>query len=285
MPEDQRRPQRFEALWQCVEEILQPNSGQPGSISLEDAWQALRDLQVYQGELERQNEGLRCTQAEVEAARDRYAALYDFAPVGYFTLDEAGHIQEANLKGAAMLGAERELLAGQLLSDFVAREDRDAYNTYLKELFQAREAQARICDLRMLRRDGSGFYARLEGEAGGAEAGRQCRLAVSESENRFRTIYDTAPVSIWQEDWTSVIEALEQLRSQGVADFPAYFQDHPGFVTHMLQAVKILDVNQWTLDIFGARHKEELLATLDTVFATPDTLPGFVAELTALAEG
>ena len=121
MPEDQTCPQRFEALWQRAEEILQLGAWEGGGAFLEDARQALHELRMYYSELERQK-----------------------------------------------------------------------------------------------------------------------------SDNRFRTIYDTAPVSIWQEDWTSVIEALEELRAQGVTDFPAYFRDHPGFVARMLQAVKILDVNQWT---------------------------------------
>jgi PAS domain S-box-containing protein len=114
---------------------------------------------------------------------------------------------------------------------------------------------------------------------------RQVEAALRESEERFRTIYDTAPVSIWQEDWKDVIDAIEQLHAEGVVDFPAYFRDHPGFVADMLQAVHIVDVNQWTVDMFGARHKADVLASLGIVFATADTLPGFVQELTALATG
>jgi PAS domain S-box-containing protein len=114
---------------------------------------------------------------------------------------------------------------------------------------------------------------------------KQAARLLRESEERFRTIYDTAPVSIWQEDWTAVIEAIDELRARGVTDFAAYFQDHPGFVADMLQAVQIVDVNRWTVSMFEAGHKAEVLASLGTVFATSDTLPGFVAELTALATG
>jgi PAS domain S-box-containing protein len=105
------------------------------------------------------------------------------------------------------------------------------------------------------------------------------------SEERFRTIYATAPVSIWQEDWSEVIAAIENLRQMGVTDFATYFRQHPEFVARALEAVKILDVNQWTVELFGARDKAEMLASLGTVFATPDTLPGFVGELLALASG
>lgn len=105
------------------------------------------------------------------------------------------------------------------------------------------------------------------------------------SEERFYNIYDTAPVSIWLEDWTEVIAVVETLRADGVSDFASYFRDHPEVVAQALNAVKILDVNQWTTNMFGARDKAELIASLATVFATPDTLPGFVSELLALAQG
>ena len=109
--------------------------------------------------------------------------------------------------------------------------------------------------------------------------------ALAESERRFHTIYETAPVSIWQEDWNDVILAIDELRAAGVSDFPAYFRSHPEFVKSMLGAVKIFDVNEWALGMFSARNKAEMLASLGTVFAVPDTLPSFIGQLNALAQG
>ena len=70
----------------------------------------VHELEVHQIELEMQNEELRKAQIEIEESRTKYFELYDFAPVGYFSLDSKGMIVEANLTSAAILGIERSLL-------------------------------------------------------------------------------------------------------------------------------------------------------------------------------
>ena len=69
------------------------------------------DLKMHQMQLEMQNEELQRAQESITQARDRYADLYDFAPVGYFTLNRQGEIIEVNLAGAQLLGAERDRLS------------------------------------------------------------------------------------------------------------------------------------------------------------------------------
>lgn len=105
------------------------------------------------------------------------------------------------------------------------------------------------------------------------------------SEARYREIFDLTPISIWEENWADVIEAIRGLHAEGVMDFQSYFRDHPEFVRQMLNAVRIVNVNRATLTMFEAHDKADLLFSLETVFATPDTLPGFVGELLALASG
>jgi PAS domain S-box-containing protein len=70
-------------------------------------------------------------QAELEASRQRYADLYELAPVGYCTLDEGGCIQEINLTGAQWLGRERSRLAGAPLLTHIAARDRRKYLAHL----------------------------------------------------------------------------------------------------------------------------------------------------------
>ena len=77
------------------------------------------------------NKELQETQRRLEAYRDRYIDLYDFAPLGYVTLDEDGYIQEINLAGAALLGRDRTELTGYPLSDYVSEQDKQLFLAHL----------------------------------------------------------------------------------------------------------------------------------------------------------
>src|SRR5882724_6035087 len=116
-----------------------------------------------------------------------------------------------------------------------------------------------------------------------ARAQREARI-LEASEARYRRIFDTTAVSIWDEDFSDVVAALEALRAQGVRDFRRHFDEHPEFVARAAGLVRIRDVNAATLALFEARDKAELVASLSRVFL-PETLAVFRDELLAIAEG
>jgi PAS domain S-box-containing protein len=105
-----------------------------------------------------------------------------------------------------------------------------------------------------------------------------------ESEKRYRHIFESTGVSIWEEDFSRVKAAIEELRADGVRDFGAYLAAHPQFVRAAVKMVKIVDVNIASLKLFGAESKEQLLTSLDQVFVA-ETNQVFVDELVAIAEG
>lgn len=97
------------------------------------------ELQVHQIELEMQNDELRKAQTEIEKSRHKYSDLYDFAPVGYVTLDEKGVIEEINLTGAKMLGTDRTFLIGKPFITFLRRTDLKIFMDYLEKSFKTEE--------------------------------------------------------------------------------------------------------------------------------------------------
>jgi len=100
-----------------------------------DPRRMLHELEVHQIELEMQNAELRIARDEAETLLDQYTELYDFAPVGYFTLAARGTIRLVNLTGAAMIGIERAKLVGRPLAMFLARADRAGFQAFLKQVF------------------------------------------------------------------------------------------------------------------------------------------------------
>lgn len=100
-----------------------------------DSCKLIHEVEVYSLELERQNEELKVAQANNQAVLQRYTALYDFAPVGYLTLENTGYITEINLTAAALLGVERGNIVGSYMDVYLA--DRQAFQKYLKKAFQS----------------------------------------------------------------------------------------------------------------------------------------------------
>jgi PAS domain S-box-containing protein len=133
------------------------------------AVEMLHELRVHQIELEMQNEELRRSEVKLEEARARYFDLYELAPLGYFTLDEFGVILEANLYAASRLGVSRAALVRQPFSRFIFREDQDSFYLHRRRLSEIGSAES--WDLRMVRQDGTPFWAHLDAaaawEAGG----------------------------------------------------------------------------------------------------------------------
>jgi PAS domain-containing protein len=100
-----------------------------------DTKRLIYELEVHQIELEMQNEELAHSRADVEALLRQYADLYDFAPVGYFTLARDGAIVQVNLTGANLLGVERSALIERRFGVFVSAESRTTFNTFLEKAF------------------------------------------------------------------------------------------------------------------------------------------------------
>src|SRR3989449_9910547 len=113
---------------------------------------------------------------------------------------------------------------------------------------------------------------------------KRAEEGLRESERRYRNIFQTAGVSIWEEDFSRVKVAIDQLKAQGIRDFRRYLATNPEFVNQAITMVRIVDVNDVSVTLFAAESKAELLTSLHKVFA-PETREVFGGELIAIAEG
>ncbi len=105
------------------------------------AWdnaQLVHELQVHQIELEMHNEELRHAYEEADNLRERYADIYDFAPVGYFTLDTLGVIIDMNLAGAVLLGTKGSQKSRHRFAAFLENDQVPAFNRFVDEVLHTK---------------------------------------------------------------------------------------------------------------------------------------------------
>jgi PAS domain S-box-containing protein len=164
---------------QAEKKLIASKTKVPRSLSVKETKSMLHELRVHQIELEMQNEELRRAQAELKASQARYFDLYDLAPVGYCSLSEQGLILGANLTLTTMLGVTRDALVKQPLTSFIRKENQDIYYLHRKRLFETGTAQT--CELRIMKKDGFAFWARLEATAARDDDGKPiCRVVLSD---------------------------------------------------------------------------------------------------------
>ncbi|MEP6933041.1 MAG: ATP-binding protein [Nitrospirota bacterium] len=147
-----------------AEMLLEATRQDIAAMPVKDVHQLVHDLQIHEIELKMQNEELRRAQVELETARDRYAELYDSAPIGYLTVNPRGKILEANLPSCILLGVSRNHLIGTTLIACIQDEsDQTEYLRHIRALLQSPTRQT--CDLVILRPDGATISVRLESVA------------------------------------------------------------------------------------------------------------------------
>ncbi len=129
------------------------------SQTMEEVQRLLREIEAHHIELARQNEELRESARQLEAYRDRYVDLYDFAPLGYVTLDEDGYVQEINLAGANLLEADRDGLTGYAFAEYVASDNRTAFKEHVAQC--VRERREVTTELHLVTRSGLSITAQL----------------------------------------------------------------------------------------------------------------------------
>jgi len=107
---------------------------------------------------------------------------------------------------------------------------------------------------------------------------------LNEEHLRYISLFDDSTEPLWEEDFTQLMKRLNQLKKQGVKDFKSYFNENPELVKELANTILILDINQATLDLYGARNKTELLENLSKTFL-PESFQVFEEEMLHLLDG
>ncbi len=165
-----------------AEELLRANASDVPTMFTADVQALVHELNVHQMELEIQNEELRNAQVELAETRDRYVDLYEFAPVGYLSLDHDAVIRDANLTAAKLLNRERSALIGHRLSGFVTRESQDNLHLHWHEALES--GSRACCEVRITRPDGSPLDVQLDIVVRVIEEPADIRVAITDITRR-----------------------------------------------------------------------------------------------------
>ena len=234
-----------------AKKLLRTTKHDVAAMPVKDVQQLVHELQVHQVKLESQNEELRRTKLELEAARDRYVDLYDFSPAGHLTLDTRCTIMEANLRAAMLLGLNREELIGQPLLSFLDPEQLPLLKRHCQEVLKTGTRQT--CEVQLQKASGPSCWVYLESLAIPEESGRitQWRTALLDINSRKRA----------EQEKTRLIGDLA--RSQ--QHFSTLFNWTPSAVGISTVAEgRLIDVNEAFSRLTGYQREEVLgRTTLD----------------------
>ncbi len=202
MPEEELRRQ-------AEKRLLQSKHKEVSTVTPEDLQRLVQELEVHQVELEMQNEELQQARSELERYLGQYTDLYDFAPVGYFTLDHSGVILNVNLTGARMLGMERSRILNQHFGNFIYTEDRSTFSSFLEKVFLSRDQET--IEIALQKEKHGALYAHVEAMV--SEDSRECRIALvdisaqkqaekelQESERKYRNLFETMSQGVLYQD-------------------------------------------------------------------------------------
>ena len=202
---------------QAEEQLIQRKSKTNAIVSEADMLKLIHELEVHQIELELQNEELILANQWAKEATEKYIELYDFAPSGYFTLSRLGEILETNLKGAQMLGKERQSLINNRFALFINNDNRAVFDDLLSQIFMGKNPAS--CEVILTQKSDSPVYALLGGTL--SDDGKSCIInalditarkqvenALGREKSNLFAIFESSPVAMFILDETTKIVQL-----------------------------------------------------------------------------
>jgi diguanylate cyclase (GGDEF)-like protein/PAS domain S-box-containing protein len=239
-------------------------------------------------------------EGELRGREESFRNIYENSVEGIFQSSLDGCFLHANNAMARIFGyespAEMIALVGHDIGHkiHVTPESRARYMSLLKadgvvngfEALNYRKDGSQIwtsTNARMVT-DANGEIQYTEGFMMDITGRKQAEAALKASEMRFRSLFENAPISLWEEDFSLIAAYLDELRRSGVTDFRAYFENHPEVVANCAGKVEVVAVNEMTLKLYHAKSKEAILEGIGSVFSE-ESFSVFREELIALAEG
>ena len=229
-------------------------------------------------------------------SRTRFQSLVENAPLG-IAISAQGVFRYVNPAFVSMFGYQA---AGQLVDRPVVELLVPEQRSETSERIALRERGEQVAQAHQfsgLRQDGSRFFARsqiclLEWEGSPASLGFftditplvESERLLEEREERYRTLFEQSPISLWEEDFSAIVDWVQARRQAGVEDLRRYLHEHPHELQQCVSSLRVLDVNQATLQLFHAPSKDALLHGIESV-SGGEGLLNHIESIMAVASG
>jgi PAS domain S-box-containing protein len=234
---------------------------------------------------------------EITESRDFLKQLFDISLEGMLVSYAQGFITMANDRAAAILRYSKNELIGKHPALFTTMPEKESARQLIGKL----NAHGTLIgeERTWIRGDGSHITVELnvslmkdaKGNLTGAFSSirdiserRRADMALRISEERYRRIFENSFVSLQEVDISWLMSDLNERKSSGAWSARKYIETHPEYLWEAIGRSTIVDVNDATLKIYGAKDKEELIGSIDKCF-TEESLSVFREALIAFSEG
>ncbi|MHA1806536.1 MAG: PAS domain S-box protein [Candidatus Thorarchaeota archaeon] len=212
----------------------------------------------------------------LKESETKFRMLFESAPVAIVLTDHNGNFIAANEWMETISGySKKELEVVKAPAHYVHEEDR---NNILSELDET--GNLRDFEVKLRQKNGMIYHALLNEDLIELE-GKKINLAtirditeqkraeesIRLSEQRYRTLFKHSPVSIWIEDFTAVAQLLDKLRANGVSDLDTHLDNHPEVLLEAISLIRVIDVNDATLEMYEVDTKEGLLDSMNQLLS------------------
>ncbi|MDO9087657.1 MAG: PAS domain S-box protein [Anaerolineaceae bacterium] len=214
---------------------------------------------------------------KLKASEEKYRLLIENQKDMIVKVDAEGRFLYVSPSYCRLFGKNEGELIGEKFTPLVHEEDLPATLQAIESLNQP--PHTCFIEQRALTKDGwcwlswtntavlddEGNIKEIIGLGTDISERKQAEFAVKESENRYRHLFEDSPVAIFEEDFSGAKKRIDVLKQNGVTDFREYFTSHPEELVTCVALVRVTDVNQASLTLFGAQNKEQLISELATV--------------------
>jgi PAS domain S-box-containing protein len=231
----------------------------------------------------------------LEGSEERRIEIFRRVPLGLFRCSSSGRIIDANPALGTLLGYEADDLLGRSVEDLHAHvgEWRG-----LAAVLRSEDRAQRFAH-RWVRSDGSSIWVRGSAQAIRDEHDRVVyyeaavedvtqRREVEEAAQlnaaRFKTLFERAPIALWEEDFRDVARRLDELRSTGVQSLRSHLEGNPKEARYLISLIQFIDVNPAGVSLIGAESREDALQRVVPIDPPPELVESFIGQFLAVWE-